>query len=98
MSRFRLTRLAEQDLETIAEFTASRWSDAQAIKYVAALQARFQWLAENPLLGRSRDDVAEGYRSFPQGSHLIFYIVVDDRIVIIGVPHASMDIEAHFDE
>jgi toxin ParE1/3/4 len=98
VNRFRLTPPAERDLESIADFTVSRWGRAQAIKYVAALQARFQWLADNPLLGRDRSEVVEGYRSFRQGSHLIFYKVTGDEIVILGVPHASMDIEGYFGE
>jgi toxin ParE1/3/4 len=98
VSRFRLTAPAEKDLETITAFTVSRWGEAQAIKYIAALQARFQWLAENPFLGRPREEVAAGYRSFQQGSHLIFYKIGDGQIEIIGVPHASMDIETYFGE
>lgn len=67
------------------------WGSDQLGPYLRALNARFEWLAEQPLAGRERDDVHPGYRSFPEGSHVIFYLVVDDGIDIIGIPHKSMD-------
>lgn len=33
-----------------------------------------------------------GYRSVPEGSHIIFYVVTDEYVDIIGIPHKSMDI------
>ena len=45
------------------------------------------------MLGKPRDDVAKGYRCYPQGRHLIFYIYDDSSVDIIGLPHRSMDIE-----
>ncbi len=60
--------------------------------YLRSLNKRFEWLARNPFAGRERDDVHPGYRSFPDGSHLSFYIVSDQDVDIIGNPHKSMDI------
>lgn len=96
MSSFRLTPRALKDLEAIADYTLENWGAEQMETYLRALNDRFQWLAENPMLGRERTDVAHGYRSFRQSAHLIFYIVETDEIHIIGVPHASMDIDAYF--
>ena len=56
------------------------------------MNSRFERLAENPLAGGERNDVHPGYRSFPEGSHIIFYVIRDEYIDIIGVPHKSMDI------
>lgn len=97
MSSFRLTPRALQDLDSIADFTLSRWGERQAEKYVSALHQCFQSPADHPLAGRVRDDIATGYRSYRQGSHLIFYIAEGDEIAIIGIPHGAMDIEAYFD-
>jgi len=49
-------------------------------------------LVENPLLGKNREDIKEGYYCFPEGMHLVFYVIKDPQIEIIGVPHQSMDI------
>ena len=53
---------------------------------LAALNACSYLLADNPLAGRERNDVHPGYRSFPEGSHIIFYIVNDESVDIIGIP------------
>lgn len=89
--RAALRHLEDQSksLETLlAHLTEVR---VQVTRYLAALTDRMAWLAAAPELGKARDDVARGYRSFPEGRHLIFYIEADGGISIIGVPHSSMD-------
>lgn len=61
-----------------------------------AMESRFAWLAEDPTRGRHRPDVREGYYSFPQGSHVVFYLQREAGIDIIGVPHQRMDILNYF--
>lgn len=59
---------------------------------------RFDWLAENPQMGRNRDDIKNGYRCFPEGQHLVFYTVSDDLIDIIGIVHQRQDVSSHLTE
>lgn len=92
IANFRLTLRAAEDLDAIADFTIQTWGLDQLETYLRSLNRRFEWLAENPFAGRERNDVHPGYRSFPEGSHIIFYIVSDDHVDIIGIPHKSMDI------
>ena len=95
MRRFRVTARAQADLDKIADYSLHTWGKAQAMRYMQALEKRFQWLADNPKLGRARDEVAQGYRSFRQGSHIVFYTVNRDAVHIIAVLHQSMDVDAH---
>jgi toxin ParE1/3/4 len=90
--RFRLTPRAAADLDAIADYTIEKWGSTQMEEYLRSLHRRFEWLAEHPLAGRERNDVHPEYRSFPEGSHIIFYIISDDFVDIIGIPHKSMDI------
>lgn len=53
-------------------------------------------LADTPSLGRDRSDVAPGYRNFPEGRRVVFYMEVEAGDAIIAVPHASMDVQTHF--
>jgi toxin ParE1/3/4 len=94
VARYQLTPRALQDLDSIADYSLARWGANQTEAYLRQIAGRFQWLAENPSVGRARDDVADGYRSFPEGKHVIFYLVKTDEIAIIGVPHAAMDVTA----
>jgi len=53
-------------------------------------------LAKHPGLGKHRSEIAEGYYSFPEGRHIVFYLINQDRIDIIGIPHKDMDIISYF--
>ncbi len=66
-------------------------------QYLHGLNDRFCWLALHPMAGRARDDVAVGYRSFPEGQHVVFYIVQTGSVAIIGIPHQAMDVGVFFD-
>lgn len=96
MADYRLTPRALADLDAIADYTLARWGRDQTERYLSNLTKRMEMLAEAPSMGRDRSDVARGYRSFPEGRHMIFYIEVETDIAVIGVPHTSMDVRSHF--
>ena len=95
---FNLTFRAREDLRGIWKYTSEVWGEAQADSYIAGLNKRFLWLAEFPRLGMHRPDICEGYYCFPQGSHLVFYLIRGNKIDIIGIPHKAMDIVDYFDD
>ena len=96
MKSYRLTPRALKDLDQIADFSLATWGERQTEKYLSDMAERFEWLGKNPGAGRMRDEIGEGYLSYRQGSHLIFYIVDGDIVAIIGIPHGSMDVDAFF--
>ena len=96
MPGFRVTPRAQDDLKNIGRYTERQWGKRQRNSYLKALEKRFGWLAENPKLGKHRMDVAEGYYSFPQGEHVVFHLIGDKGIDIIGIPHKEMDIITYF--
>lgn len=59
-------------------------------RYLNNLTARMALLADTPSLGPDRSAVAAGYRSLPEGRHLVFYIEIETGVAVLGVPHASM--------
>lgn len=93
MKRYILSPEAKTDIANIRKYTATQWGKARTEKYSLRLRERMRWLADNPMLGQARDEIKEGYRSFNEGSHIIFYRVTVSAIEIIGIPHQSMDIE-----
>lgn len=96
MLAYSLRALARADLEAIWLYTFREWGAEQADSYLQSLFSRFSWLAENPSFGRNRDDIKTGYLCFPEGRHLIFYIIKNNKVDIIGIPHQSMDIIDRF--
>ena len=93
---FRITPRAAQDLRNVAGYTLKTWGRQQRDTYLLAIDRRFSWLAENPNLGKPRPEIKEGYYSYPQGSHVVFYLVREGGIDIIGVPHQRMDVVNYF--
>lgn len=92
---YTIRTLAQLDLENIWLYTYEEWGVSQADDYLQSLISRFDWLAENPSLGKQRDDIKSGYFCFPEGKHLIFYTRDKNRIDIIGIPHQRMDVIEH---
>ena len=94
-SRYSIRELAQIDLEEIWIYTYDKWGQDQADTYLNSLFSRFDWLSNNPLIGKRRDDIKDGYYCFPEGMHLIFYTITKSGIDIIGIPHQSMDTIDH---
>lgn len=94
--KVRITPRARDDLVNIGRYTERTWGKAQRNRYLKSLEARFQWLTENPLLGKNRSDICEGYHSFPEGQHVVFYLIGNSTIDIIGIPHKEMDTISYF--
>lgn len=92
-----LHQQAQDDLESIWLYRYQEWGAEQADQYIRTLLARFTWLSENPQLGKQRTEIKPGYYCFPEGSHLIFYKIIQKEIDIIGIPHQNMDIVGRFD-
>ncbi|MFA1563369.1 type II toxin-antitoxin system RelE/ParE family toxin [Aliivibrio fischeri] len=97
MKPFTLTISAKNDLKDVAIFTARRWGKEQRNIYLKQFDDSFWLLAENPDIGKDCDEIRNGYRKFPQGSHVIFYKQTgSQQIQIIRILHKSMDISPIF--
>jgi toxin ParE1/3/4 len=94
--KFRLSVAADADLRKIAEYTLQHWGKPQRDAYIGELFDAFSRLAETPQIATSAEDIREGYRKFPQGSHVIFFRSSDSHsIEIIRVLHKRMDADGH---
>ncbi|MGE6778724.1 hypothetical protein ACQKFL_13905 [Vreelandella titanicae] len=47
-------------------------------------------------IGKDRSDISEDYYRYPQAQHVIFYLIGQGHIDIIGIPHKEMDIVSYF--
>lgn len=91
MAQFRLTLAALSSLESIGNYTEATWGVKQRDTYLSALDKRFHDLARSPSVGRTRDELGSGLRSFQQGKHIIFYRSLRHEIVIVDILHERMD-------
>ena len=70
---YRLSALAERDLEEIWSYVAEDASPATADRLIDAIIDRFELLAEQPRMGRLRPEFGEGVRSFAVENYVIYY-------------------------
>lgn len=97
MKAFVLSQKAMADLRAIAIFTEQRWGKQQRNLYIKQFDDAFHLLAKTPMAGKICDYIKQGYRKFPQGSHLIFYKDGDSvQIEIVRILHKNVDTEAKF--
>jgi toxin ParE1/3/4 len=93
----RVTRrpLAAADIFEVWDYIADGSFEA-ADRWVDQLDAKFQLLATQPMMGRARDELEQGLRSFPFGRYVIFYMPSDDGIDVVRVLHSARGIDAVF--
>ena len=96
MKKFRLSKAADADLRKISGYTQQHWGIKQQNAYIREIFGVFSQLAKTPQIAVKIDSIREGYRKFPQGSHVIFFRETDAcGIEIIRVLHKRMDVDAH---
>lgn len=49
-------------------------------------------------MGRARDELLHGLRSFPFGRYVILYEPIDGGIDVVRVLHSARDVDAQFGE
>lgn len=95
MAGFRLLRRARADVLEIGAFTADRWGEAQAERYIVGLFLGFQALVDRPELRRAFVEIPP-YLRVLVGKHAVFYRVSSEgEVVIVRVLHATMLPELH---
>jgi len=95
MTSYRLSPLAETDLEQIWLYTLNQWSLVQANRYYDQIMDAIEELASGQKQGRPVD-IRHGYLKYAVGRHFIFFQRDDGMTDVIRVLHQSMDVERQF--
>lgn len=96
MSDWILSSDAEEDLQDIFLYTTQNWGDRRARVYLNELFELFATLALQPEMGRSREELGDGIRSFPHRSHIVFFMEWRGETAISRVLHGARDIDSAF--
>jgi toxin ParE1/3/4 len=81
---------AEADIDAIADFIALD-NPLAAERWVDELFATFLMLGRRPGMGRPREDVAFGLRTFPKGRYLIVFRRSGETTTIVRIVHGARD-------
>ena len=92
--RYRLSPLAERDLEDIWTYTLHSWSREQADEYHGDIIAAIEDLVRGDRKARDARDIRPGYFKYAVGRHLLFFRFTADSLDVIRVLHQSMDLPA----
>jgi toxin ParE1/3/4 len=90
---YRVSRLAQADIESIYAYTVKTWSGEQADIYYAMIIESFEGLVSGAKIGHTA--AIDDYLALPIGSHSIFYRLDGNTVFIARVLHQVMDVERH---
>lgn len=93
---YRLYPKAIEDLESIYLYSERKFGLKRTEDYIFAVEASFQYLANEPLIAKKCDYIRQDLRGFSVGSHIVFFKITDYGIAIIRILHQSMDFCSHF--
>lgn len=88
-----LSDQAREDLTEIWLYIAAA-SAANADRFLDLLFEKCHALCDHPEMGRPRDELLPGIRSFPVYRYVIFYRIDNDRIEIVRILSGYRDVES----
>jgi toxin ParE1/3/4 len=95
---YRLTADAQTDLVEIRSYTIQQWGTQQSKKYISELRQKIQFIAASPEIGRRHLDIGDNVFSFPYASHMIYYFLIGQQLIVFGILHQSMVPMTHLDD
>lgn len=99
-ARVQFREEADADLAAIHRFVLDLSGEPEtADRFVLRIVEACERLGSMPLMGRRRDDLAEGLRTFPfEKRAVIAYRIGEGGVLIINVFYGGRDYEAFFAE
>jgi len=98
MPRVHLSRRALFDIEDIDLYSIEKWGERVATKYLDDLYAGAARLGESPNLLQERPDTSMRLRFYRVREHVLICDVIGDRIFVLAVRHAVMDLPSRLAE
>lgn len=93
--KLKVTRDAERDLQAIGQFTLSQFGLQQWAAYEDGLKKSFANLTTNPRIGTDFSFVKKYTRRLIFQSHVIYYALKEDHILILRILSARQDPGRH---
>jgi len=90
-----ISEQATHDLEDIWLYIANN-SPQAADAFLDSIFEQCQLICESPEIGRERDELLPGTRSFPLKRYIIYYRVTPEAVEVVRILSGYRDIEAVF--
>ena len=87
---YRITPDAQNDLIKIRQYTLIQWGEKQSKKYISGLRKTIGFLSQSPLIGKKRPELGSDVFSFQHSSHVIYFIIHKQQLIVFAVLHKCM--------
>ncbi len=94
---YRLSPLAEADLEEIWLYTFRHWSLEQSDEYCGNIITAIEGLVSGRNVAQ-RTDVRDGYWKYKVGMHVVYFRHSDGYLDVIRILHGRMDVDMHLED
>lgn len=91
-----ISEQATRDLEDIFDYTENEFGLRQAVTYITSFDDVFFRLTDHPLMGKERIEIKKGLFSVLHESHVVFYRIKRQHIMIVRILHGSRDLPHQF--
>jgi toxin ParE1/3/4 len=78
---------ALDDLDNLLAWSLETYGEEHFARYWRSTQTSLRQLAETPLMGRLRDEIGPGIRSFPLHPYVVYYRVAEHDVRILRIIH-----------
>jgi plasmid stabilization system protein ParE len=92
MAKVHLSRRSLFDIEAIDLYSLEKWGEQVAAKYLSDFYAAAEGLGEDPRLLQKRQEASLRLRFHPVREHVLICDEIGDRIFVLAVRHAAMDL------
>ena len=89
MTGYRLSKLAQRDIDAIWDHIVEHGGVAGAERFAWRLHDLFALLGEYPAMGRLSRVVARGVRKFPLDDYIVYYVTEGRRVSIARILHGK---------
>lgn len=93
MGRIRRKPQALQDAAELWYYIATESDSTRADAVLDDIDHTIEMLSNHPKMGRARDELKKGLRSFPVHRFVIFYYPLKDGVDIVRILHGTRDLE-----
>ena len=97
MARADVSARAQADYDEIIDYVA-RDKPQAALRLSKTLQAKIELLAQRPLLGDRRPELASELRSATVGRYVIYYRPVSEGIEVVRILAGERDVRSQFND
>jgi toxin ParE1/3/4 len=86
---------AKNDIRLILRKTGEKWGEKQIPIYEDKLDAALQTILRHPAIGHPGSRRLKAYRSYPVGSHVVYYKTLGNTVRVDRILHKRMSPAKH---